>query len=231
MPSPRSLDQLRASVRTETDAVNDPHISDDELRDWLNRGIRVYFGLIQEADPDRLVVESTITTTSQVLEYALPADFYAIRGIDDTRGGFTRSLRSFSFEERNRIRATAGTASGADTPRFAVVGSGTDGQGVRLRFDRDPGSRTYGLFYIAVPVELVDPTDTVDDVMGLADYLVAYAALRVRKKRDEPTQDEQLELARVAEQIGAHARERISSGVKKPPRVRRRRHDLNPMKW
>jgi hypothetical protein len=215
-----SLLDLRTEVRRQTDAVNDPHLLDAELNAWINKGLRVLFGCIIAADPDFYLTTTTISTTAGTQEYALPADFRALRLLALTEAGRSYRLRPFAIEELYRRSSVA--AGGGFRPRYRVARNGVDGSAARVLFDVDPGTRTYTLHYVPVPPALAADGDLVDGVLGFDDYAIAYAACRVRRKRDEDPSLELAEMARVERDVAALAKQRHLDGEDTPARVRRR---------
>lgn len=225
MANPIPLSELRAIVREDTDTENDDHIPLTFVDRNINRGIRVYFAALLESDPDRLLATTTINTTAGTTEYALPADFHSIRGLDFVSGGEEYTLRSFNFEERNR-RSNQAIAGTSDFPRYRVARSGTDGSAERLLFDIDPGTNTYTLHYLRGPTTLVNPTDAVDDVLGFSEFVTAFAKDKVRARNEEDNMSERADMAESKVTIQSQAKHRHVDGFEKAPRTRRRRHAL-----
>lgn len=173
---------LRTLVRERTDQVNSTQVLDATLTRWINVGMRHYVRHLVAADPDFYVLETSVNTTAGTLEYTLPAGFLLLRGVDKVEGSYRRALKGFTWVDRNRRR---GFFAGA--PRARVIRGGRDGSGVRLQFDSDPGTTTAGylVHYCGVPSDLSADGDTLDDVLGLTDYVVVYAAACVREALDE----------------------------------------------
>ncbi len=216
-----SLATLRSEVRLQTDSVGDAHLTDAEINGWINKGLRVLYGKIIACDEDFYLTTSSISTTAGTLEYALPSDFRAVRGVDVSEAGQTITLRSYAFEERSR-RSILATSSGGFRPRYRIARNGVTGSAARILFDIDPGTRTYSLHYVPVPPALTVDADTVDGVLGFEDYAIAYAAARVRRKRDEDPSAELGEMARVEAEVASLAKQRHLDGQERPARVRRR---------
>lgn len=232
MANPITLETLRDTIREQTDADGDRHITDAFLTRHINRGINKYVAQISKADPNRFLVTDSLDTTQGTYEYELPADFWELRGVDYPEGDSVQTLRSFQFEERARRRALGGTeGTGFDLPRYRVARSDIDGSAAAILFDIDPGTRRYTLHYLPVPPVLVEDDDAVDDINGLSDYLVAYVSVKVRNRRDEPADLELRDKAEAERDIASQAPQRHVDGFEKPPSVRRRRHINNPLRW
>lgn len=174
---------LRTLVRRRTDQVSSDQVTDAELTGWVNMGMRHYVRQLVAANPDFYVLATTLNTTSGTREYTLPAGFLKVRGVDRVVSATDRrTLRGFTWVDRNRfLRVTT------DEPRYMVRGGGRAGDGVRIVFASDPGTTTagYEVFYLGVPSDLSADGDTLDDVLGLSDYVVVYASACVREKLDE----------------------------------------------
>lgn len=230
MASTQTLLELRTRIRQLTDTENDNHITDAELTEWVNKGIRVLAGKVIEADPDFYITDTTLTTVAGTTEYDFTdgtafsptaANFRSIRGVDFPTGGLTYRLKSYPYNERTRRLAY--TTSGFGLPRYRVARNDTDGSGARLLFDIDPGANTYTVHYLPVPTELSADGDLLDGVMGFDDYVIAYAAARVRRKSDEDPSMELADMARVEKQILHEGKHRHQDGMERISRTRRRR--------
>lgn len=230
MANPVTLLELRTSARADADAENDAHITDAALTAWANRAIRDYVRMLADADNDRFITTTTITTTPGTLEYELPEDFWRLRGVDTLEGGEQRTLRSFPFEERNRRRQHSGA--GADgLPQYRVARGTGDGSTERLILDLNPGQRVLTIHYLPAPTVLVEDEDAIDDALGFSDYVVAYMRSKIRGRRDEPATEEAMDMAKVSAAIALDGQKRHVDGGERPPRLRRRRHSNNPLRY
>lgn len=219
MAQPVTLLELREEVREQTDSVADEHIPDAAINRWINKGLRVMYGKLIAADDDFYVVTATFTSTAGTLEYALPDDFRALRLLALNDGARRHRLLPFRFEE---IYDRSSMTGSGNRPRYLVARNGVDGTAARLLFDVDPGQSAFTHHYVPVPPILVADDDEVDGVLGFDDYSIAYACARVRKKRDEPADEERFEMARVEAEIASLAKQRHLDGQERPARVRRR---------
>lgn len=174
---------LRTLVRRRTDQESSSQVADAELTAYINMGMRHYVRVLVAANPDFYVLSTTLNTTSGTREYTLPAGFLKVRGVDRVvSADDRRTLKGFTWVDRNRyLRSTT------DEPRYMIRGGGRAGDGVRIVFASDPGTTTagYEVFYLGVPADLSADGDTLDDVLGLSDYVVVYASACVREKLDE----------------------------------------------
>lgn len=212
MALPVTLAGLRALVRRRTDQVDSTQVSDAEINGWINVGMRHYVRQIVKAHPDYYVSSTSLNTTAGTYTYALPDGFLSLRGVDRIEGDYRTSLKGFTWVDRNRYRQTT-----TSYPRVRVRGGGRDGSGVVLEFASDPGTTTagYTVYYLAVPDDLSADGDELDDVLGLSDYVVVYAAACVREMLDQLPQAAALraELATMEAAIASLPRMRQSDGT------------------
>jgi len=176
-----SLSNARTLVRRRTDQVNSDQVTDAEINGWLNVGMRHFARVLIAAQPDTYVLETSLSTTSGTYEYALPSGFLGLRGVDRIEGDDRTTLKGFTWADRNRYRRDS-----TRYPRVRWLRGGRAGAAV-LQFASDPGTTTAGylVHYMGVPADLSADGDTFDDMLGLSDYVVAYASACVREKLDE----------------------------------------------
>lgn len=210
-----SFISLRTDVRQQTNAEGDGHISEDELKRWVNKGVQRYHGITMEHDEDRLLKRSTLVTTSGVFEYAMPSDFYQIRGVDREDNGGPWTLHSFRFENRNDRKSAGFAATAFFLPRYTIINERAE-----LLFDIDPGNADYTLHYLFFPQDLLADGDTIDGLFGCDDYVIAYASSKVRRKRDENPAEEHREMARIEQDLQKQSVRRHADGFDTPPKTR-----------
>lgn len=207
-----TLVALRTLVRRRTDQVDSAQVEDAEINGWINQGMRHFVRQLVSVNPDYYVLEESISTTSGTREYELPAGFITVRGLDRVDGDQRTTLRGFSWVDRNRFWSLS-----TKYPRYRVIRGGRDGTGARLQFASDPGTTTDGylLHYTGVPDDLTADGDELDDILGLSDYVVVYAAACVREMLDEESQAAGLraEMAQMEAAIRNFARMRTSDGT------------------
>jgi hypothetical protein len=176
-----TLAGLRTLVRRRTDQVTSTQVTDAEIDGFINVGMRHYVRQLVAASPDFYVLESSLNTTSGTYEYALPAAFLALRGVDRVEGDDRTSLLGFTWVDRNKYRRSS-----TRYPRARVLRGGRAGAAV-LQFASNPGTTTAGylVHYLGVPADLSADGDTLDDVLSLSDYVVIYAAACVREMLEE----------------------------------------------
>lgn len=186
-------------------------ITDEMANRWIDQAFAKVLDMLVDADPDWGVTEALIYTTQGVLEYALPPLVYQIRGVDmfesqigdpdddiESNVALARDARyvpieSFNFLDRGRgllIYPPPRWPHFPEVVRYRVIRRGTTGTDARIRFEPDPGTRTYRLWYIP-SAEILDDTaaddaNVLDGVNGWEEYVIADAAekMMIRARLD-----------------------------------------------
>lgn len=191
-----SLTTLRALVRERADMVGSAFVADTAtgLDAWINEGYQRLHGLLVEAMGDEYVEsQATLTTVAGTSDYALPATFFKLYGIDLPVGGSTRTLRPFTRGERNSL--TAVNPSWLTVPRYRVTGS-------NLRLLPAPQSVMVGtIFYAPVCPTLTAGSDSVSVPNGWELYIVLYAAIQALLKEESDVRGLREELSKLEANI------------------------------
>lgn len=187
MPLTRTLAQLRTDARRYADQVESEFCSDAEVDRYLNLGLAELWHVLVQADPDRYLGRTEIATVAGTREYALPDDFAAARTLEKLQG--SGSERAYRLEPYNISDGNVGsglaTVNGRSSGlRWAVLYQGVDGSASRLRFNGDPGSGFFRLWYVQAPVELADDADTWDGVAAWEEFAVLWAAEQMMAKEE-----------------------------------------------
>ena len=216
-----TLDDMIAQVRARTDQENDDVVEDAaHLTPWINNGIADFCQQMGEANPDWYLATDTVTTTTGTLEYALPADFMQMRGVEYSNGGrMTIEVPEFAWQERNRAFHIP---PGYNHVRYRIIRNGIDGAGARIAFRPDPGSRVYTIHYVPNPPELAAGSDAFDGIAGFEEYVIEFACIKVRVKQEEDPTPHQQALAHQRQRINGLKHRRDVSGGAHIARVRRR---------
>lgn len=222
MARTRTLTALQTEVRVLTDTVGDEHVSDAQLLVWINQGIAELWRKLVGALPDRYALYETIATTAGTDSYALEDDFMSIYRVERVEG-----RNRYPIEPFNMVAApyrNTDPQNGAGQTRYRIVGGGIDGAGTRIVFDPDPGTATYGYWYIQAPQLLASGADEFDGIAGYEDRVVLYAALRVYIRQQDPDQAAiAAEIARIDAAISASAAHRDVGHAPRIADVRPRR--------
>lgn len=215
------LSQLISQVRARTDQEINSAVDDAlHLTPWINNGIADCFEQLTKANPDWYLLTDTVSTTTGTLEYALPADFMLMRGVEYLNNQLTIELSEFAWGERNRAFALPPSFHHV---RYRVMRNGIAGDGVRIAFRPDPGTREYTIHYVPNPPRLSDGADLFDGIAGFEEYVIEFACILVRNKMEEDPAPHERLLAFQRERIQGLAHQRDVSGSSHVARVRRRR--------
>lgn len=196
-----TLTTLRARTRERADLVGSAFVTDgaDSLDSWINEGVaRLHEKLVEAYGEEWSSVTSPLTTIAGQTDYALPANFYKLYGVDLNIGGRARTILPYTrlMRGRQRDRIDGWQAQ----PRYLL----THGS---IRFLPAPAATTGTLYYAPIATTLVAPADTVDLLPSWDRYIVLYAAVQalIKEESDHRPLQEQLdrmeaELASIKEQ-------------------------------
>ena len=179
-----TLLDLRTSAKFHADMQNSNFILDPEWNFYINQGMTEYENILNALVEDYNIKELYFTLPSNSISFALPADFFDIRGLDinvnlnATPNDLNwRSCRKYEFKERNRNNLYSLYWNG-NFIEYRV-------QGNTLHFIPGNHSTLYcRLFYTPVLPKLVLDTDTIDGVNGFDEYIALYAAIRAKDKEE-----------------------------------------------
>ena len=176
-----TLAELRTQARQMADMEQSQFVQDPELNNYINFAIAELYDLLVGCyGSDYFLSSTTGTTTADVQDYALPTDFYKMRGVDikitDTKWA---QITDFNFNERNKIGLFAvWTLANYGNIRYRVMGG-------NIKFLPTPSSTvTYRLWYIPVATKLVADSDTLNDLNQYSDYVIITAAMKMLHKEE-----------------------------------------------
>jgi len=175
-----TLAQLKSQARDRADMANSQFVSDSELVNYINGSIAELHDLLIAAyDNEYFITEYTFSTVSGTDSYALPADFYKLRGIDSRVGTdqwFT--LQPFNFNERNSKNELLSYLAYGNNFRYRIMGSD-------LVFSPVPqGVYSIKLWYIPVATKLSSDSDTLNDLNQFSEYVIVDAAIKMANKEE-----------------------------------------------
>lgn len=175
-----TLAQLKSQARDRADMTNSSFVSDSELVNYINASIAELHDLLIAAyDSDYFITEYTFSTVANTATYALPADFYKIRGIDSRINGDSwASIQPFNFNERNSNNELVAYLSFGNNIRYRLVGS-------NLMLSPTPtGVYNMKMWYIPVATKLTLDADTLSDLNQYAEYVIVDAAIKMMAKEE-----------------------------------------------
>lgn len=204
----RTLDEIVDEARIRADQVGSQFVSTAQAYLLVNQRLAELWELLTTADPDRYHVSATITTTPGTQEYVLPDDFMQIRLVSKVMGSNRITIEPFRVQELNRVRNTLiyDPVLGAPAVRYRVMGQGIDGTATRLRFEPDPGSGQFEIWYVQAPQLLEAGDDVFDGVAGWESYIAVAVALDMKFKAEEETAPLERQLAEYQKRIKSMSR-------------------------
>lgn len=179
-----TLAELKAQSRQRSDMEESEFVSDSELTTYINSSIaELHDLLIASYCDDYIMEEHQFTSDGTSIAYALPADFYKVRGVDVQYGSQWVTVKRFNFNMRNQqANQVALTFLGQPDVQYRLVGS-------EIRFSRVPdGTAQFRIFYHPVAVKLVADSDEFDDVNQYSEYVVVDAAIKMLQKEESDVQ-------------------------------------------
>lgn len=175
-----NLLQLKLRARQKADREKSNFVEDEELTFMINQSIAELHDLLVSANSsDYSISEYSFTTVANQDSYALPLDFYKLKGADaNINGGRYFSLRAFNFNERNRNDDVAWGLINGPSVRYRLLGS-------NIKFSPKPeGIYNIKLWYTPVAPKLVLDTDNLVDLNAFSEYVIVDAAIKYLQKEE-----------------------------------------------
>lgn len=180
-----TLEELKQQARQRADMEESEFVSDAELTAYINASLaELHDLLIASYCDDYVMEEHSFTADGTLLEYALPADFYKLRGVDvrTSSGGSWATVKRFNFNKRNEDQNNFSLNLAGDVfMEYRLVGS-------NIRFNRVPSANMeFRIYYHPLATKLVDDSDAYDDVNQYGEYVVVDAAIKCLAKEESDT--------------------------------------------
>ena len=144
---------LNATIRQRADQVNSDFITDDELNGWINSSVKELYDLLVEQYADEYFMAPAYSfVTTGASQYALPADFYKLKGIDVAYTGDSWiTLSPFVFQQRNRysLPSISGSFLWQRNIRYRIVGNNV------MLIPTPPAGQTFRVWYVPRSPELL----------------------------------------------------------------------------
>ena len=195
------LQQLRARVRERADLENSQFVTTDELDVYINQSVsELYDLLVASYGSDYFLAEYAFSTVIGQEDYALPYNFYRLRGLDLTVNGINYTIERFMFRERNRWQSASPVLvynSNIPNIRYRIVGT-------NIRLQPEPAAvYAFTLHYVPTAMRLISTTDTIESeiVDGWSEYIVLDAAIKCLNKEESDTTGLSARLERMRERI------------------------------
>lgn len=177
-----TLAEIRVQARQRADMQNSNFVSDSEANNYINNSIAELHDILCEAyGSEYFVVSTEFAITTGTASYALPADFYEVKGVDIKMqpSQVYQNVKRFNFNERNRYTdLVVWDLAGLTNVRYRVVGNS-------LMFNPTPSQdATVRLWYVPVATKLVQDTDSLDDQNAYAEYVIVDCAIKMMQKEE-----------------------------------------------
>lgn len=164
-----------------SDMVDNDFVGDSELNNYINFAIADLHDILVECYGEDYFLNSTTgATVSGTQDYALPSDFYKLKGVDvQLSGSDYSSISPFNFNERNKYEDFGSwTVSGLSNIRYRIMGS-------NIKFSPTPTSAVnYRLWYVPVATKLTSDDDVLDDINQYSDFVIISAAIKMMLKEE-----------------------------------------------
>lgn len=203
-----ALSDLRTLVRYYSDTENDTTFaSNTELNARINRAYAALYDKIVDTN-EGYFVSSADTTTTSGTDYALPATFYRLLGVDlSGSDGEFYPVDRFNFAERHTRR---NSDAGLSETLYSLHGAY-----VRL-IPAPAAGRTLRIWYVPAYTTLSGDSDTIDGVNGWEEWIAMEAAIGILQKEESDITDLMTRQAQVWDRISSAVAKRDSAS---PSRV------------
>ncbi|MBV9311553.1 MAG: hypothetical protein JOZ73_12010 [Solirubrobacterales bacterium] len=172
----RTATLVAANMENSTFIATTP-VGSSELDRYINQSWFELYELLLGKGQDLFLSSYSLTLVNGQDTYALPADFYKLRGVDITSGGDTRDVTPFSFAARNDFKNARGwTQFGPVQYRL---------YGANIVFIPVPGSSDQAkLWYYPAPTAFTSGAQSQDFVAGWDEYVIVDAAIKCLRKEE-----------------------------------------------
>ncbi len=181
-----TLAELTVRIRQMADKVNSTFVSDAEIMAYTNSSYAELYDLIIQSDQDYFTttpVAFTLASGDNGI-YALPADFYKLRGVDYQLGGNYVTVYPYDWNERNSQNGVANIVTSMDI-RYRLMGA-------NLRIEpKDNATGSYQLWYIPAYTPLTTSASVLNTQItkqNWEEYLVLDVARKILDKEESNSQ-------------------------------------------
>ena len=177
---------------------NSEFISDSELNSFINASYAELYDILVSRFEDYFTTTSSHTVSAGSSSFAVPSDFYKLRGVDRQIGASNDyyALLKFNFSERNwRNRRLNRTLFGQSNINYRLVGNNVE------LVPEDHAAGTYKLWYVPVYTTLTLDSDTIDGVNGWEEYIVVDGCIKCLEKEESNTATFERQKAKLEQRI------------------------------
>lgn len=176
----KTLLELRNRAKEHADKVNSSFVSDSVWNGWINESAAELWDLIVSANEDYETQSLNFTITSGNT-FALPADFYILRGLDKSQSGKFLPVRRFKFEERGFFQNTFTTTMFYPDVVYRVIKNNL------VILPEDMAAGDYRLWYIPIFPELTTDGSVMDGRNSWDSFISLGAAIFALAKEESDT--------------------------------------------
>lgn len=178
------ITRVRQEADIETPTPDDDFIKDTEITGFINRARkRLVDHIINFGGSDLLAVSADVAQSG-----VAALNVYRVLGVDKIQSTTSTSpYPKWQFEERHRH-------CDASNPSWRWFGN-------QLTWLPSAPTATFRLFYIALPGELDDDADTLQNFNGYDDYIVAWAVIQCLQKMERDTAEWRGNLGEAAQRV------------------------------
>jgi hypothetical protein len=178
-----TLSELRTLALQRADKENSRFISTTEANSYINLAYGELYDLLvsQFADYYSTIVSFTLSGTNT---YALPADFYKIRGLDYLISAQNYvTVFPFNFNERNRFEVPVSRlVYGQQRRSYRIMG------GNLILIPQQDVDGQYRMWYVPRYTRLANDSDVMGNVLDFEEYVVVGAAIMMLMKEESDCQ-------------------------------------------
>lgn len=197
-------------MRSRADIPSETFVANSTLNTWIDQSIADLHDTILAVNPDYYLSNSLVNIASGTGRYALPSDFYKLRGFDlKESDGNWYETRQFNWESRNARQ----NATGRMCTRYRVMGG-------YLELRPKPGwTQTSGgnIWYIPAPSALSADNSTYDGIAGWEEAVILDVCIKCAAKEESDASTFMAQKSAVIDRIRHLALHRTESD---PDRVR-----------
>lgn len=169
---------IRSRIRQKTNKENSQFVTNHEINHLIEEAYATMYNKLVNTNENYFITSTTLTLVNNTHTYALPDDFYKLKGVDLDRNGVLYQLSLVPWEHRNKYQAISTTYTSLPTEYMFYNNS--------LRFVPVPnGGYTVTVYYVPAPPKYVSDATTIDGVAGFDKYIVNYCAACIRDKEEK----------------------------------------------
>lgn len=169
-------------------------LSDDpEVNQYINDSAAEFYDLVVAQDPDYFLSPTpfAISLVAGTDTYALPADFYKLRGVDTQLSAVANqwvTLEAFNLKQRNLYNwaPVNWNILGVANVKYHMLGPTAGVEQIKF-IPPTLSSQSVRIWYVPACPVLVQETDSINGVNGWDEFVVVDAAIKLLQKEESDT--------------------------------------------